>query len=236
MTSHASAVAIIPARGGSKGIPRKNLYPLAGKPLIGWAIEAAKGCPNIMRVVVSSDDDEILSVAESLGAKPLKRPDELASDTAGAKPVLQHALVELQKKDGSLPEWVVYLQPTSPLRTAEHLTGAFRMLEEHPEADALLSVYEIDSSYLKSSIVNESGYLEYAAKGEYANANRQSLPKLYMPNGAIYIMKSAACVKEPRFDGEKTLPFVMSAQDSLDLDSKEDVAACEAAFAARASA
>ena len=227
------AFALIPARGGSKGIPRKNLLSVAGKPLIAWTIEAARGCPHIERVVVSSDDDEILAVAKTLGADTFKRPADLATDSAGAKPVLQHALDAYEDAFGSLPEYVAYLQPTSPLRTAAHLHAAFQTLEKDPGADALMSVYEVDNSTLKSSVKNDAGYLSYVAGRDYANMNRQKLPTLYMPNGAIYIMKTTLVRKEPRFDGEHTLPFVMSAEESIDLDTMEDVAALEAALKKR---
>jgi len=224
------AIAVIPARGGSKGIPRKNLAEVGGKPLIAWTIEAALGCPYVERTVVSSDDDEILELARKLGAEPLKRPAALSTDTANVKPVLQNALVEYKKVRGSLPEYVLFLQPTSPLRTALHLTRAFEALQSDPEADALVSVYEIDNSYLKASILTD-GYLQPAFSREFVNMNRQMLPKLYMPNGAIYIMHAEICITNPRFDGEKTLPFIMSAEESLDLDSPEDIPLIEVALA-----
>jgi CMP-N-acetylneuraminic acid synthetase len=225
------AIAVIPARGGSKGIPRKNLMQVGGKPLIAWTIEAARDCPFVEYTVVSSDDDEILGVAHSLGAETLKRPAELATDTANVKPVLKHALVESEKKHGSLPKYVTFLQPTSPLRTAAHLTRAFELLRSDPDADALMSVYEIDKSLLKSSVVNTRGYLEYVSKKEFANMNRQMLPNVYMPNGAIYIMYAQSCVVRPRFDGARTLPFIMSAEESLDLDTMDDIPLIEAALA-----
>jgi CMP-N-acetylneuraminic acid synthetase len=231
-----SALAIIPARGGSKGIPKKNLLMIGGKPLIAWSIEAAKACPEITHVVVTSDDDEILQVAEQYGAEVLKRPAELATDTAHAAPVLQHALVESKKKYGTLPRWVVYLQPTSPLRTVQHLTEAFNMLNGNPTADALIGVYEADNLYLKTSIANADGFLEYASRPEFANMNRQMLPKLYKPNGAMYIMDAESCIDAPRFDGERTLPFVMSREDSVDVDTLEDIPPIERALGARVSA
>jgi len=230
------AFALIPARGGSKGIPRKNVKDIGGKPLIAWTIEAAKGCPYITDVVVSSDDDEILSVSASLGATPMKRPAELASDTAGAKPVLQHAVAEYKKQKGSLPEYVVYLQPTSPLRTAAHLTAAFQALEKDQNADALFSVYEINKDLLKAATLSPEGYLQSASRKEFANMNRQMLPALYMPNGAIYIVRAEGCIENPRFDGERTLPFVMSVEESLDLDSPEDIPPVEAILAKRTKA
>jgi len=225
-----NAFALIPARGGSKGIPRKNLLPIGGKPLIAWTIEAARSCSYIERVVVSSEDEEILSVARAYGAEVIERPAELSTDTASVKSVLQHALVEYKKRYQILPEYVAFLQPTSPLRRGEHLTKAFEALVSDKEADAVMSAYEIDNSILKASILNTEGYLEYAAQRAFANMNRQMLPKLYMPNGAIYIMRAAPCIDNPRFDGEKTLPFVMSADESLDLDRAADIAKVEAAL------
>jgi CMP-N-acetylneuraminic acid synthetase len=230
--SKAKALAIIPARGGSKGIPRKNIINIAGKPLIAWTIEAAKGCSAIERVVVSSDDDEILAVAKEWGAETLKRPEELATDTAGAKPVLAHAVGEFAK-EGSLPCFVVYLQPTSPLRTSQHLTDAFAALHANPQADALISVYEIDNSVLKASLIGEDGFLTYSSKPEFANMNRQKLPKLYQPNGAIYIMAAKELAENPRFDGEHTLPFIMSGEESADLDRPEDIPPVETILRSR---
>lgn len=227
MAIEPNTIAIIPARGGSKGIPRKNLKQIGGKPLIVWTIEAAKNCPYITQVVVSSDDDEILALAQSYGVEIIKRPDELASDTAGAKVVLQHTLVECEKRFGPLPLRVAYLQPTSPLRTTEHLKAAFTMLDSDPKADSLISVYEIDNSVLKASIIETEGYLVPASKEEYANMNRQMLPALYMPNGAIYIMDSAQSKKDGRLGGEHTLPFLMSQEDSIDLDTSNDFAELE---------
>lgn len=229
----ASALAIIPARGGSKGIPRKNIRPIAGKPLIAWTIEAAKQCPFVSQVVVTSDDEEILEVARAHGADTIRRPAELASDTAGAKPVLSHALAHLKDAQGTLPEYVVYLQPTSPLRNAKHLTEAFEKLLADSNADALISVKEIDNTVLKASITDGAGYLMPSSRPEFANMNRQMLPKLYKPNGAIYIMKTKGLIEEPRFDGERTLPYGMSEEESADLDKPEDIPPVEEALNTR---
>jgi len=227
------AVAVIPARGGSKGVPRKNLIPIGGRPLLEWTIEAALNCPYVERAVVSSEDDEILALARAHGAEPLKRPPELASDSANVKPVLQHALLEYKKSHSSMPHYVTFLQPTSPLRTSVHLTRAFEALLKNPNADALVSVYEIDNVVLKSSTLTEDGYLQNIAGDKFANMNRQLLPKLYMPNGAIYIMDAGSCVEDPRFDGKRTLPFIMSAEESIDLDTEKDIASIEARLARR---
>lgn len=229
----ACAIAIIPARGGSKGIPRKNIRPIAGKPLIAWTIEAAKNCPYISQIVVTSDDEEILETARAFGADTIRRPEELSTDTAGAKPVLSHALAHLEEAQGTLPKYVVYLQPTSPLRTAQHLTDAFSKLLADASADALISVREIDNTVLKASLTDESGYLVPSSRPEFANMNRQMLPKLYKPNGAIYIMETRGLIEEPRFEGQRTLSYVMSEEESADLDKPEDIPPVEEALKRR---
>lgn len=216
-----NALAIIPARGGSKGIPRKNLLPIDGKPLIAWTIEAAKGCPHISRLVVSSDDEEILVVSRSLGAETLSRPAELAGDKIRSEPVAVHAL-EMVGKDGILPEWMVYLQPTSPLRTAKHITSAFEVLFASA-ADGLISVYEADNKFLKAYRTTPEGYLAGAVNNDFPNWNRQDLPKIYLPNGALYIMRTKDFLEQPRFWNEKTIPFVMGEEESIDLDTPEDI-------------
>ncbi len=231
MNNTNTALALIPARGGSKGIPHKNIYTIAGKPLIAWSIEAAKGCPAISRIIVSSDDDEILTVAKEWGAETLKRPAELAADKSRSEPVVTHAL-QILEKEGTLPKWIVYLQPTSPLRTSEHLNRAFTLLEEQ-KADGLISVCEGDNKFLKAYLTTPQGYLVGVANNDFPNWNRQDLPKIYMPNGALYIMRSRQFLDHPRFWNEKTIPFVMSAQESADLDSLEDIPAAEAALLAQ---
>ena len=157
--SNKEIMAIIPARGGSKSIPRKNIVPLGGKPLIAWSIEAALGSKFITRTVVSSDDEEILKVAETHGAEVLRRPAELATDKATSEPVILHVLDHFLKHEKYEPDLVIYLQPTSPLRTTDDIDGAIRVFHQK-EADALISVYEIDKSFLKSFLVDESGMLK----------------------------------------------------------------------------
>lgn len=215
------AVAVIPARGGSKGIPHKNIVPVGGKPLIAWTIEAARGCPNITHVLVTSDDEEILSAARSFGAATLLRPAELAADTTRAEPVLTHVLEYLQKQE-TLPELVVYLQPTSPLRTTDHLNKAFELFTK-TNADALVSVYPIDNKVLKSYVLDEHGFLSGIRNNDYPSFNRQDLPSVYMPNGALYILRSKDFLAHLRFFGEKTVPFVMTPEESLDIDAPADV-------------
>jgi N-acylneuraminate cytidylyltransferase len=157
-----------------------------------------------------------------LGAETLKRPEEFATDKARSEPVVTHAL-EILQQEGALPEWILYLQPTSPLRTAAHLTAAAELLEKAgASADGLISVKEGDNKFLKAYRTSEEGYLAGVVNNDYPNWNRQDLPKIYMPNGAIYIMRAKGFLEKPRFWNEKTIPFVMTEAESADLDSMEN--------------
>lgn len=215
-------LAVIPARAGSKGIPCKNAMTVGGKPLIAWTIEAAKKCKRIDRIIVSSDGDEILNIAEKYGAEKLRRPASLALDESRSEPVIVHALKTLAEK-GYMPDLVVYLQPTSPLRAAEHLSRAFSLFNEKG-ADALISVTKADNKFLKAFTGKPDGFIFGVSNNDFPFMNRQNLPEVFMPNGAIYIVRASDFLKDPKFWREKTVPFVMSAEDSIDLDTPEDLA------------
>jgi len=215
------AIAIIPARGGSKSIPHKNIISVGGKPLIAWTIEAAQGCKNIEHILVTSDDEEILLIAQSLGVETLKRPAGLATDTTRAEPVLTHAL-EYAQKQRALPELAVYLQPTSPLRTTGHLNQAFTFFADK-NADALVSVYPIDNKVLKAYVLGEQGFLTGIRNNDYPNFNRQDLPQVYMPNGAIYILRVRDFLTHPQFFADRTVAFIMTSEESIDIDVSDDI-------------
>jgi len=215
-------LALIPARGGSKGIPHKNIVDVAGKPLIAWTIKAAKQSKYITRVVVSSDDDAILSVAEEYGAEKLKRPAEYATDTAPYQPLVLHALDMLQN-GGYEPDYLVYLQPTSPLRDQHDVDAAFDVFLKHSDADGLISVSEIDNKILKAFLVNENGYLVGITNNEFPFMNRQDLPTVFMPNGAIYIVRPDVFRKNNELFSEKIVPFPMSVEKSVDIDTADDL-------------
>src|SRR4051794_3238689 len=139
--SKPEVLALIPARGGSKSVPRKNLLPVAGKPLIAYSIMHAQACPSITRIIVSTDDDEIADVARQLGAEvPFRRPAEAASDTATDFQVFHHALSWLSEHEGYSPELVVHLRPTGPVRETALIASAIERMLATPEADALRSV------------------------------------------------------------------------------------------------
>ena len=215
-------LAIIPARGGSKSIPKKNIVSLAGKPLIAWTIEAALRSKHINKVVVSSDSDEILAVAKKYGAEQIKRPAHLATDKALPEPVVHHVLDHLKKKEKYLPGVLIYLQPTSPLRTFKDIDEAFNKFF-NSKATAAISVYELDKKYLKAFLVNKDGFLKGSVNDEYPFMNRQMLPSIYMPNGAIYIITRKVFIKFGRLLSDKTIPYIMPTEKNLDLDTHRDL-------------
>ena len=211
-------LAIIPARGGSKGLPRKNLLNLAGKPLITWTIESSLGSKYITKTIVSSDSDEILEVAKGYGSDILKRPDELATDTSSSEVVVKHALESMEEKF----EYVVLLQPTSPLRDTVDIDRAFEKLFSS-DATALISVCEYDNKILKAFKENGFGYIEGISNNQYPFMRRQDLPKTYMSNGAMYIVKADEFLKNDSFFTDKTISYPMDEIKSSDIDTKEDL-------------
>lgn len=215
-------LAIIPARGGSKGIPKKNIIPLAGKPLIAWTIEAAQKSKYIDKVIVSSDDDKILSVGSKFQAQPIKRPAHLATDTAAPEPLIFQVMNHLKKKENYVPEIIVYLQPTSPLRDTEDINASIEMVL-NKKATAVISVYELEKKYLKIFITGKSGYLKGPINDSYPFMNRQQLPSVYMPNGAVYVISRKEFVKTRQLFSNKTVPYIMTAEKSFDLDTKDDL-------------
>ena len=213
-------LAIIPARGGSKGIPRKNMINFLGKPLIQWSINAALNSSIITDVIVSSDDDEILELAKKhTQVKTIKRPKELAEDNSRTEPVLVHALKNI--KDVKY-DYLILLQPTSPLRKAIDIDEAFNKLIIE-KANSLISVCSIEHHPFKSFKISEKGFLQGIINNDYPFIPRQKLPKTYRANGAIYIIKVKDFLKEKSLLTNKTTFFAMSKEKSLDIDTLEDI-------------
>lgn len=213
-----NVLAIIPARGGSKGLPRKNIIELAGKPLIAWTIEACLNSKYITKTIVSSDDDEILTISSKYGAEVIKRPAALASDISPSEPVIEHVLSVLEEAF----EYIIFLQPTSPLRSKEDIDIAMDFFL-NSDATALISVCEIDNKVLKALKIKDNGYLEGISNNEYPFMRRQDLPKIYMPNGAIYIISKDSFVRDGKLLTDKTIAYEMKMPNSLDIDSKADL-------------
>jgi CMP-N-acetylneuraminic acid synthetase len=210
-------LAVIPARGGSKRLPKKNVLPLAGKPLIAWSIEAAKKSKYIDEIVVTSDDKTILSLSEQYSTKTINRPDELAGDTTSSIDVIKHALKKFSDYD-----YIILLQPTSPLRTAKHIDEAIELLVQK-NADAIISVCETEHSPLWSNTLDDdkdmSGFLDQ----KLLNLRSQDLKKYYRLNGAIYIIEREKLLKESTFFLKKNIyAYIMEQKESVDIDTQLD--------------
>lgn len=217
-----SVLAIIPARGGSKGVPRKNIRPLAGKPLIAWTIAEAKKSRYIDRLVLSSDDQEIIGVAREWGCEaPFARPAELArDDTPGIEPVL-HALGELPGYD-----YVVLLQPTSPLRTVADIDGTLELCLARG-ARACVSVTEPDKSPYWMFSRDNDGRLRPLIDTDEIAARRQDLPPAYALNGAVYVAEAGWLVESRSFLTAETLGYDMPKERAADIDTELDFAIAE---------
>lgn len=218
-----SVLALVPARGGSKGIPRKNITLLAGKPLLHWTIEAALACDRIERVLVSTDEPEIADVALACGADvPFLRPAVLASDEApGIDPVL-HAVRWLEEREGYRPEWVALLQPTSPLRSTDDIRGALA-LGEGRGAAAVVSVTEAAQHPWWMKTMGEGGRLRDWSEVPERATRRQDLPPAYALNGAIYLVQRRALMAQESLAPEPCLGFEMPPERSLDVDTAWDL-------------
>jgi CMP-N,N'-diacetyllegionaminic acid synthase len=210
-------LAIIPARGGSKRLPRKNILNLAGKPLIAWSIEAGLNSEYIDKVIVTSDDDEILEISRKFGADIIKRPDELASDTATTFDAIKHTIDNCEKYD-----YIVLLQPTSPLRNEKHIDDAIELLESQ-NADAIISVCEMDHSPLWSNILPKDLSMKNFLREEVLNKRSQDLEKYYRINGAIYICKTDKLLEENTlFLKDNIFAYIMDKKYSVDIDDEFD--------------
>ncbi|WP_250868560.1 cytidylyltransferase domain-containing protein [Methanococcoides seepicolus] len=209
-------IAIIPARGGSKGIPRKNIKELCGKPLIGHIIETALNVKEIDRVIVSTEDAEIAEVAQKFGAEvPFIRPEELARDETPTLPVLQHTIKYLEENENYNPDIVVLLYTTSPLLNHERIFEGIKLLKEG-NFDSVLSVVEDRGHYW---IEKESNYERlYPIQLK----NRQLTKSLFKENGAIYICKRDLLMEENTIVGENVGFLVMEERESVDIDEPLD--------------
>ncbi len=211
---------VIPARGGSKGIPRKNIKLLNGKPLISYAIDTARSLATDENICVSTDDDEIIQVVEEYGLKvPFKRPDYLATDKAGTYEVLLHAL-DFYEKQGQHYDVIVLLQPTSPFRSAKHVEEAVKLYSS--EVDMVVSVKEATANpYYNCFEENQEGVLQIS-KGDGHYTRRQDAPKVYEYNGAVYVINTNSLKQRTLSQFNKRVKYVMDDFHSLDLDNMND--------------
>jgi len=219
-------VALIPARGGSKGVKRKNLRIVAGKPLLAHTIHAACDSVMIDRVYVSSDDDDILRLAKEMGVDIIERDAEAAKDSATASDVLNDFLEKLPKTLVAANPYIIFLQPTSPLRKGAHIDAAFDLMLS-AQGDMCISVTELKKTPFKSFTLTAEGRLQSLFDESLTNANRQSLPAVYYPNGAIYIFRVAEFFNRSVFPSNGALPYIMSESESIDIDTEDDLALVE---------
>jgi CMP-N,N'-diacetyllegionaminic acid synthase len=214
-------IAIIPARGGSKRLPKKNILELAGKPAIAWTIEAALQAENIDKVIVSTDSHEIAEVAKQYNADvPFIRPDYLAEDTSTSYDVIIHALDFVKAENYT---HFVLLQPTSPLRTSMHIDKAFDMIKDH---SSIMSVCEVEHSPLWSNTLPEDLSMKEFISPKIKNVRSQDLPIYYRINGAIYIAEINYFKENKGFMGNDTHAYIMPQDKSIDIDTIIDFKFC----------
>lgn len=213
---------IVPARGGSKGLKRKNIKILHDKPLIAWTICEAKKSKYIDKIIVSTDDKEIKRVSEDYDVEVIDRPYIFATDEASTIDVLLHGINHLANHLNYKPDIIVLLQCTSPLRKSTHIDEAIELLIHHQSSsDSLISVIKEEHPPWWLRKINNSGFLERY----FSNTNisrRQDACELYRPNGAIYIIKTDVLLEKKSFQTERTIPYIMDNESSIDIDTELD--------------
>ncbi len=227
-------IALIPARGGSKGVPRKNVRPLLGKPLIAWTIDAALAAKSVRRVIVSTDDHEIAVLARACGAEvPFMRPAEFAQDDTTDMPVLKHALEFLTVKESYDCEMIAWLRPTAPLRTADDIDTAVTILASS-DADSVRSVSASKAHpYWMKTISDGVLHPFIAGEDEHKYPRRQTLPPAYGLNGAVDVTRTKTLQGWSTLWGERIAGYIMPPERSIDIDMESDFVIAEALLKAR---
>lgn len=210
-------IAIIPARGGSKRVPRKNVRELVGKPLIAWTIEAAKKSKYIDKVIVSTDDDEIEEISKRFGAQVIRRPIEIAGDKSPTIDALIHVIKILEEKDYN-PELIVLLQPTSPLRDYKDIDGSIELFNSN-DSKSVVSGNE-ENPFWNFKI--EDGKANPLFGWEYFSMRSQDIPKVFSPNGAIYVTTTEELIKNKGFYNNNLSIYIMPKEKSADIDEEID--------------
>lgn len=225
MYNNQRILAIITARGGSKGIPRKNIKYLVDKPLISWTIEAAKKSNYIDKVLVSTEDDEIKNISLKYKAEvPFLRPMELAKDDSSSVDTVYYTIEKLNKSYDQNYDFVLLLQPTSPLRNSFHIDESIeKLLDNLNKYDSLVSVTKLKNPIYWNRKIDEfntlKNILKYDKNKKY---RRQSFEQIYRLNGAVYLIKIDSFLKNKSFETDKTLPYIMDRVSSIDIDDIED--------------
>ncbi len=227
MYKNKKILGVITARGGSKGIPRKNIKILAGKPLIAYTIEAAKASKYLTRCIVSTDDQEIADISLKFGADiPFIRPAELAQDQSTSIEVVQDVLRKLKQNNGDEYDYLMILQPTSPLRTAENIDACIKKIID-TEADSVMSMVELsDFSLKKLKKIENDKILSLIEDEGLQSTRRQDEQKVYKRNCAIYLTKTELVMAGDLF-GKISRPYIMSAESSIDINEPVDFGLAE---------
>jgi N-acylneuraminate cytidylyltransferase len=219
-------LALIPARGGSKSIPRKNIRPFAGAPLIAYSIAAALAAETITRVLVSTDDQQIAEIARHYGAEaPFLRPAACSQDHTPDLPVYQHALAWLAQNEGYQPEIVVQLRPTSPLRRVRHIDEAVYRLLERPEADSVRTVCIPFQNPFKMWRIGADGFMQPLLTTQFKepyNMPRQELPEVFWQTGYVDAAWAETILKKDSMTGSAILPLIIDPSEWIDIDSPDD--------------
>jgi len=219
-------LALIPARGGSKSIPRKNIESFAGRPLIAYSVAAGLAARRVDRVVVSTDNEAIAAIARRYGAEtPFLRPAQYSQDETPDLPVFRHALQWLAEHEGYLPEVIVQLRPTSPFRRVRHIDRAVELLLERPEADAVRTVCIPFQNPFKMWRIDADGFMRplmNVGSPEPYNMPRQALPDVYWQTGYVDAAWSKTILDKNSMTGEKILPLIIGPEEWVDIDSPDD--------------
>lgn len=225
-------LAVVPARGGSKGLPGKNIRPLGALPLIGYAVKCALHSPGVAKVVCSTDSPEIADVARQMGAAlPFMRPAELATDTSAMWPVVRHALEAACTHYSTDFQSVLLLDPTSPGRTPQDVASAIQMLDSDPDADAVVGVSEPDFNPIWHCVVESGGYMRDLVPEGRTYTRRQDLPSVYRINASLYLWRSGFVRTAENWRDGKSILHVIPESRAVHVDTPEDFAHAEEALA-----
>jgi CMP-N-acetylneuraminic acid synthetase len=215
-------LAVIPARGGSKGVVRKNIRPICGKPLIAYTIETALAARHLLhRSIVSTDDPEINAIACEYGADvPFLRPPELAGDSVPTLPVLQHAVRFVEEEDGVALDWVLLLQPTAPLRVIEDIEASVTLAHQN-SCDSVISVAQVFAEHpILMKRIEDNRLLPYCIEEKEGTRRQDYQPPAYMRNGAIYLTRRDVLMEQDSIWGRVICPYVMPPERSVSIDSE----------------
>jgi N-acylneuraminate cytidylyltransferase/CMP-N,N'-diacetyllegionaminic acid synthase len=235
MIERKKVLAVIPARGGSKGIPKKNIVPFCGKPLIEWTIIEALKSKYIDKLIVSTDSTEIAEVARNLGAEiPFMRPNELSTDESDSVSSITHTIHQISEMDENKYDFVILLEPTSPLREVADIDGALEELVLNPLAESIVGIARAESqnpAFLLRK--NETGYLEPYESNSKSFVRRQEIAEYYYLEGTVYISLVGSLLERNTFYHDKTIGYLVPKWKATEIDDYDDLAIAEALFMRR---